>query len=120
MDINRFTEKAQEAVLAAQRFAGKFGNAQVDVEHLLLALLDQGQGLASAILNKADIAADAVKLRVQREIERLPKQSGGPEPGFSRRLVNLLTQQAEEEAKKFRDDYISVEHLLLAMMDDTG
>ncbi|HMC64523.1 MAG TPA: Clp protease N-terminal domain-containing protein, partial [Gemmataceae bacterium] len=120
MEINRFTEKAQEALFAAQRLAGKFGNPQVDVEHLLLALLDQEQGLASGILTKADIAADALKVLVQREIERLPKQSGGTEPGFARRLVNLLTQQAEEEAKKFRDEYISVEHLLLAMTDDSG
>ena len=127
MDINRFTEKAQEALFAAQRLAGKFGNQQVDVEHLLLALLDQEQGLASAILNKADIAADALKLRVQREIERLPKVSGGSEPGLTRRLMNLLTEQAEAEAKKFKDDFLSVEHLLLPnmrghfpTMDDDG
>jgi ATP-dependent Clp protease ATP-binding subunit ClpB len=122
MDINRFTEKAQEAIQGAHRLATRFGNPQVDVEHLLLALLDQERGLAAAILTKADVSVDALKLRVQRELERLPKVSGGgsDQVYFSGRLNRLLGQQAEDEAKRFKDEYISVEHLLLAMTDDTG
>ncbi|MCS6849924.1 MAG: ATP-dependent chaperone ClpB [Gemmataceae bacterium] len=124
MDIQRFTEKAQEALHAAQRLATRFGNPQLDIEHLLLALLDQDGGLAPAILQKADLPVEAIKLRVQREIERLPKVSGSA-PGadqiyVSGRLNRLLADQAEQEAKRFKDDYISVEHLLLAMTDDTG
>jgi ATP-dependent Clp protease ATP-binding subunit ClpB len=123
MDINRFTEKAQEALTGAQRLAARFGQQQVDVEHLLLAMLDQDQGLAPAVLSKADIPVEALKLRVQREVERLPRVSGASgstdQVHVSSRL-NRLLGQAEEEAQKLKDDYISVEHLLLAVSDDTG
>jgi len=124
MDINRFTEKAQEAIQGAQRLATRFSNQQVDIEHLLLAMLDQERGLAPAILEKAGVPVDAVKLRVQREIERLPRVSGtgaGPDQMYvTGRLNRLLSQQAEDEAKKFKDDYISVEHLLLPLTEDGG
>src|SRR5713101_2169724 len=123
MDINRFTEKAQEALAGAQRLATRLSQPQVDVEHLLLTLLDQEQGLAPAILSKSDISVDALKVRVHRELERQPRvsgSSGSPEqPHVSSRLNRLLSQ-AEDEAKQLKDDYISVEHLLLAMTDDTG
>jgi ATP-dependent Clp protease ATP-binding subunit ClpB len=124
MDINRFTEKAQEALQGAQRLATRFGNQQVDIEHVLLSLLDQERGLAPSILAKAGISVDALKLRVQRDVERLPKVSGpGNSPDqiyLTNRLNRLLSQQAEDEAKNFKDDYISVEHLLLAITDDSG
>jgi len=124
MDINRFTEKAQEALHAAQGLAARFGNQQVDIEHVLLALLDQEQGLAPAILSKASIPVDALKIRVQREVEKLPRvssASGGPDQILvTGRLNRLLSHQAEQEAKRFKDDFISIEHLLLAMTDDAG
>ena len=66
MDFNRFTEKMQEAVRTAQSLALQHGNQQIDVEHLLLALLEQECGLAPSILNKADIQVDALKARVQQ------------------------------------------------------
>jgi ATP-dependent Clp protease ATP-binding subunit ClpB len=123
MDINRFTEKAQEALAGSQRLASRLGHAQVDVEHVLLSLLDQEQGLAPAILQKAGVSVDALKLRVHRELERLPRVSveGGAndQVHVSSRLNRLLTQ-AEDEAKTLKDDYLSVEHLLLALTDDTG
>jgi ATP-dependent Clp protease ATP-binding subunit ClpB len=123
MDINRFTEKAQEALAEAQRLATRLGQTQVDVEHLLLALLDQEQGLAPAILRKADVSVDALKVRVHRELERLPRvtgPSGTPEQAYVSSRLNRLLTQAEDEAKQLKDEYISVEHLLLAMIDDTG
>ena len=123
MDINRFTEKAQQALGGAQSLASRMQHPQVDVEHLLLSLLDQEQGLAAAILQKADISTDALKLRVHRELERLPHVSGAAgapdQVHVSSRLHRVLTQ-AEDEAKKLKDDYVSVEHLLLALTDDTG
>jgi ATP-dependent Clp protease ATP-binding subunit ClpB len=123
MDINRFTEKAQEALAGAQRLATRLGQPQVDVEHVLLTLLDQEQGLAPAILSKSDISVDALKVRVHRELERQPRVSGATgdaeQPHVSSRL-NRLLGQAEGEAKQLKDDYISVEHLLLAMTEDTG
>ncbi len=123
MDINRFTEKAQEALAGAQRLATRLGQQQVDVGHLLLAMLDQEQGLASAILNKAEVAVDALKIRIHRELERLPRVSGvsgEPEQVHVSSRLNRLLNQAEDEAKQLKDDYTSIEHLLLAATDDTG
>jgi ATP-dependent Clp protease ATP-binding subunit ClpB len=123
MDFNRFTEKAQETLSGSQRLAERFGQQQVDVEHLLLSMLDQDQGLAPAILSKANVSVEALKVRVQREIERLPRVSGAggssDQLHLSSRLARLLTQ-AEQEARALKDDYISVEHLLLALTEDTG
>jgi ATP-dependent Clp protease ATP-binding subunit ClpB len=121
MDMNRFTEKVQESLQAAQRLAMRFGHQQLDTEHLLLALLDQADGLVPAILQKAGVPVDALKIKVQRDLEKLPKVSGG-DGGvhIGGRLNRLLSQQAEDEAKKFKDEYISAEHLLLGMTDDGG
>jgi ATP-dependent Clp protease ATP-binding subunit ClpB len=121
MDMNRFTEKSQEALQSAQRLAAKLNHQQIDVEHLLLALLDQERGLAPGLLAKAEVPVEALKLRLHRELEKLPRVTGstGDNIGITGRL-NRLLGQAEEEAKQLKDDYVSVEHLLLPMCDDTG
>src|SRR5437868_15458068 len=120
MDQNRFTEKSLEALSAAQRLASKLNHQQMDVEHLLLALLDQERGLATSVLNKADVPVDGLKLKVHRELEKLPRVTGGSgDVGMTGRL-NRLLGQAENEAKQLKDDYVSVEHFLLAMCDDDG
>ncbi len=119
MDSNRFTEKSQQALQEAQRLAARGGQQNVDVEHLLAALLNQEPGLASSLLRKADVNLDALKRRVQQELERLPRVSGGGGEAISSRL-NRLLMQAEDEAKRFKDEYVSVEHLLLALLGDTG
>src|SRR5579883_2455417 len=123
MDINRFTEKAQEALMAAQRRATRAGNPQVDVEHVLAVLLEEEQGLATAILRKANVNIDGLKRRVEQELDRLPKvsgPSGGSDGVHISGRLNRLLNQAEDEAKNFKDDYVSVEHILLAMTDDGG
>jgi ATP-dependent Clp protease ATP-binding subunit ClpB len=120
MDPNRFTEKSLEALQAANRLASKLNHQQMDVEHLLLALLDQERGLASSLLNKAEVAVDAVKLKVHRELEKLPRVSGGSGDVSITSRLNRVLGQAEDEAKKLKDEYISVEHLLLAILDDSG
>jgi ATP-dependent Clp protease ATP-binding subunit ClpB len=123
MDINRFTESAQQGLSAAQTKAARLGNQQVDVEHLLAALLEQERGLATSILNKTETNIDALKQRVEQELARLPKvsgPSGAPDQIYVTGRLNRLLAQAEDEAKKLKDDYISVEHLLLAMTDDGG
>src|SRR5882762_8229569 len=121
MDINRLTEKAQEARGAAQSEATRQGHQQIDVEHLLLALLDQDGGLAKSILEKTAVDADVVRQRVEAELARMPKVSSttgsGGEVYISGRLNRLLVQ-AEDEAKQLKDEYVSVEHILLAMIDD--
>src|SRR5712672_525321 len=121
MDLNRLTEKAQEAVRSAQSEATRQGHQQIDVEHLLLALLEQEGGLTKSILEKSNVDPDLVSQRVQAELARIPKVSsgtgGGGETYISGRLNRLLVQ-AEDEAKQLKDEYISVEHLLLAMVED--
>jgi ATP-dependent Clp protease ATP-binding subunit ClpB len=124
MDINRFTEKVQQALSAAQTKAVRYGHQQIDVEHLLAALLEQERGLATAIFTKADVDADSLKRRVEQELERLPKV-GGPSGAPADQIyvtgrLNRLLAQAEDEAQKLHDEFISVEHLLLVMTDDTG
>jgi ATP-dependent Clp protease ATP-binding subunit ClpB len=123
MDFNRFTEKMQDAVRAAQSLAVQHGNQQLDVEHLMLALLEQEGGLAPAILNKADIRVDALRSRIQQEIDRLPKVSGpamSPDQVYVTPRITKLITKAEEEAKRLKDEYTSVEHVLLAATDDSG
>ena len=120
MDQNRFTEKSLEALQAGNRLAAKMNHQQMDVEHLLLALLDQERGLAGSLLAKAEVSVDAVKIGVHRELEKLPRVSGASaDIGITSRL-NRLLGQAEDEAKKLKDEFISVEHLLLAVVEDSG
>src|SRR3954451_21065575 len=123
MDFNRFTEKLQEAVRAAQSKAVRNGNQQIDSEHLLAALLEQEGGLAPSILNKADLPVAGLTRRLEQEIDKLPKVSGpaaaADQVYITTRLQQLLTR-AEDEAKRLKDDYISVEHVLLAATEDAG
>jgi ATP-dependent Clp protease ATP-binding subunit ClpB len=123
MDINRFTEKVQEALASAQRRAARNGNPQIDVEHVLAALLEQDGGLASAILQKAGVNVGGLKQRLDQELDRLPKvsgPSGGPDGVSITGRLNRLLNQAETEAGRFKDEYVSVEHLLLALTEDGG
>jgi ATP-dependent Clp protease ATP-binding subunit ClpB len=119
MDFNRLTQKSQEAFSEAQNKAVAFGNTEVDGEHLLWALLDQADGLVPRLLARMDVRPEALKKQVESELERLPHVSGpGAEPGkiyVSQRLSRLLVA-AESEAKRLKDEYVSVEHLLMALV----
>jgi ATP-dependent Clp protease ATP-binding subunit ClpB len=120
VDINRLTEKAQEALRDAQSMATLLGNQQIDVEHLLAALLDQEGGLARSILEKSGVDVELVRRRLQTELDRLPKVSsptGGGDVYISGRLNRVLVQ-AEQQAKQLKDEYVSVEHLLLAILEE--
>ena len=123
MDINRFTEKLQEAIRSAQTKAARYGHQQIDVEHLLAALLEQEGGLAPSILAKAGIQAESLARRLETELDRLPKVSspgGGPDQIYVTPRLNKLLAAAEDEARALKDEYISVEHVLLAAMEDAG
>jgi len=123
MDFNRLTEKSQEAIRLAQSTALKYGNQQVDVEHLLLAMLEQESGLAPSILLRADVKLEPVHKRLVQEIEKFPKVSGGASRADQVYITNRLQQlftAAEEQAKRLKDEYVSIEHLLLATADDQG
>jgi ATP-dependent Clp protease ATP-binding subunit ClpB len=120
MNLNRFTEKAQEAIFSAQQLAARKGQQQFDAEHLLLALLEQEQGLAPAILGKAHVDVDALRRRAAQEVDRLPKVSGGNEQPAPGPRLNRVVRKAEDEARDFKDEYVSVEHLLLGLLDEPG
>jgi ATP-dependent Clp protease ATP-binding subunit ClpB len=121
MDLNNLTQKSQEAFQAAQTKALRYGNPEVDGEHVLLALLEQPDGLLPRLLTRLDVDPDMVRTEVERELDRRPRQSGpGVEPGkiyVSNRLVKLM-DRAEEERKRLKDEYISVEHIVLAMIEE--
>ncbi len=123
MDFNRLTEKSQEAIREAQSIAITYGNQQVDVEHLLLAMLEQEGGLAPSILLRAGVPVENLHRRLKSDVEKLPKVSGGgarqDQVYVTNRLSRLITV-AEEQAKRLKDEYVSVEHLLLATAEDSG
>jgi ATP-dependent Clp protease ATP-binding subunit ClpB len=123
MDLERFTEKARQALANSQKLAARLNHQQIDVEHVLLSLLDQEKGLAPAILQKAGVSTDALSIKLQRELEKLPRvtgPSGSPDQMYVTPRFNKFIGTAEDEAKKLKDEYVSVEHLLLAATDDTG
>jgi ATP-dependent Clp protease ATP-binding subunit ClpB len=123
MNLNRLTERSQEALREAQSLATRAGNQGVDVEHLVLGLLAAGEGITAPLLQGAGANVDALRARVQQEVERLPKVSGPaarPDQVYvTPRLSQLLTK-AEDEAAALKDEYVSVEHLILAALADTG
>jgi ATP-dependent Clp protease ATP-binding subunit ClpB len=122
MDMNRLTEKVQQALSASQTKALQDSHSQIDVEHLLGALLEQPRGLAVSIFNKAEISLEGIKEQIAKELAALPTLSGlsgETDQVYISGRLNLLLSKAQEEAKGLKDDFISVEHLLLAMTDDT-
>jgi ATP-dependent Clp protease ATP-binding subunit ClpB len=117
IDLNRTTQKVQEALQAAQALALRFGHAEIDGEHLLLALCEQEGGLTPRLLQKLAVPLEELSADLRKELQSRSRISGpGADAGklyASRRLSNLLLQ-ASEEAKLLKDEYVSVEHLLLA------
>ncbi|MEQ8850625.1 MAG: ATP-dependent chaperone ClpB [Phycisphaerales bacterium] len=121
MDLNRLTQKSQEAFNEAQSVATRFGHQQMDVEHLLLALCRQSEGLVPRLLQRMDIDPAAVARATEEALERRPSVSGpGAEPGkvFVTQRLNEALVRAESEAKRLKDAYVSVEHLVLAMLGE--
>ncbi|MEX0654543.1 MAG: ATP-dependent chaperone ClpB [Phycisphaeraceae bacterium] len=121
MDFNRLTQKTQEAVHAAQAEATRFGHQEIDVEHLLLALVQQDEGLIPSLLQRMDVQTSVLVSDLETELTNRPSVRGpGAEPGkvyVSQRLNTIFTQ-AEKEAKRLRDEYVSVEHIVLAMLGE--
>jgi ATP-dependent Clp protease ATP-binding subunit ClpB len=121
MDINRLTQKSQEALQNAQGLALRNGHQEVDSDHLLLALLEQPEGLVPRLLARMEVPVEALQEDLRRELARRPSVSGpGAEAGkiyLTQRLQQLFLR-AEDEAKRLRDEYVSVEHLLLALVEE--
>src|SRR5437867_3920041 len=120
MDLNRLTEKAQDVIRGAQALAQRRGHAQIDVEHLAVALLSQDGGVAPRIVEKAGGNPQSLVQRLQQALERLPRVSGPGAPAgevYVAPRVNEGLNGAETEAQRMKDEYVSVEHLLLALAD---
>ncbi|MEA2224890.1 MAG: ATP-dependent Clp protease ATP-binding subunit ClpB [Solirubrobacteraceae bacterium] len=119
MDPNRLTLKTQEALHDAQTKALRYGHTEVDADHLLLALLEQPDGLIPRLLTRADLDTGALRAEVERALESRPRVSG---PGAANGQVSVtrdlsqLLDDAEREAERLKDEYVSVEHVLLAML----
>jgi ATP-dependent Clp protease ATP-binding subunit ClpB len=121
MDLNRFTEKSREALAEAQNIGTRYQHQAIDVEHLMLALLEQEGGLVASLFERAKVAPDLLKNKVLEELNRIPRVSGDTVTGqglYVTQRLNKLLVNAEEQAKKLKDEYVSVEHLVLAMFDE--
>ncbi|MFB6977162.1 ATP-dependent chaperone ClpB [Streptomyces scopuliridis] len=121
MDMNRLTQKSQEALQDAQSAAVRLGHTEVDGEHLLLALLDQRDGLVPRLLDQTGVDPAALRTAVEGELSRRPRSTGpGAAPGqvFVTQRLSRLLETAEQEARRLKDEYVSVEHLMMALADE--
>ncbi len=122
MRLDKLTQKSQDALQEAQRIADKKGNQQMDVEHILYAMLDDGEGITSQILMRLNVNINNIKEEIDREIDKYPKVSGAVPMGqiyVSPRLKSVL-EKAYEEAVHLTDEYTSVEHVLLSIVNSYG
>jgi ATP-dependent Clp protease ATP-binding subunit ClpB len=115
MNLDKFTQKAQEAILAAQSLAGEYSHAQIEPEHLLVALLRQAEGVAPQVVQRAGVDPRALLAEAEQKLAARPRVYGAnTQPGLARAAAEALSA-AEREAAAMRDEYVSTEHLLLAL-----
>src|SRR3989449_1165080 len=119
MNINKYTEKAREAVAAAIALARQSNNPQLEPEHLLVALVEQREGIIPDLLRKMNAGPAQVARAARELLGKIPSAYGGAEPGLSPRL-NKVTTAAEAEASRMKDEYVSTEHLFIAIADESG
>jgi len=122
MRFEKLTYKTQEAIREAQKIASQYGNQQIDVEHLMLALIEDSEGLVTRILKECGADINAIKADLKKAIDRIPKVYGAQplEHIYITPRLNQLFEKAEVEAGHLKDEYISVEHLLIALFDVGG
>jgi len=123
MDLNRLTQKSQEAVQEAQSMGVRLGHQEIDVPHLLLALLQQSSGMVPRILERMDVSVDSLARAVEEVLSKRPRVSGsGLEVGkvYVTQSLQRVLVKAEDEAKRLKDDYVSVEHLALSLLSDAS
>jgi ATP-dependent Clp protease ATP-binding subunit ClpB len=115
MNFNKFTIKSQEAVQNAQEIATSYGNQSLEPEHLLAALVQDGQGIVTPLLQKLGANVNYIKIKINEVIEKLPKVSGAQQ--FASTALQKVFEQAQKETENLKDEYVSTEHLLLALLD---
>src|SRR6478672_4374885 len=119
MNINKYTEKAQEAILGAQQLADREGHPEILPEHLLLTLVEQREGIVPEIVRKLNADPAKVAAELRAELNKSPRAHGGTQVSLSPRL-RKVTDAAEQEAERLKDEYVSTEHLLLAIAAEGG
>src|SRR5476649_2073141 len=119
MNINKYTEKAREAVASAIELARGANNPQLEPEHLLVALVEQRDGIVPNLLRKMNADPTSFARAAHELLKKLPAAYGGAEPGLSPRL-KLVTDQAQAEADRLKDEFVSTEHLFIALADEGG
>src|SRR5499427_1330309 len=119
MNINKYTEKAREAVAAAVELAQQANNPQLEPEHLLVALVEQREGIVPELLRKMNGDPAAIARAGRDLLKKIPQAYGGAQPGLSPRS-KTVTDQAQAEADRLKDDYVSTEHLFIAIADESG
>ena len=118
MDLSKFTLKSQQALQAAQSIAAEYNHPEITPEHLLLALLQQEEGLTSPLLQKLSVNPAEVKKKIGEEIAKIPQVYGdGPQTAYLSGNLNRILTDAGKEAKSLKDEYLSVEHILLAISE---
>ncbi|MBQ6949856.1 MAG: type VI secretion system ATPase TssH, partial [Firmicutes bacterium] len=113
MNFEKWTERAQNAVMESQNIAISLGHQQMDAEHLHLALLQQEDGIIPKLLKNMNVDPEAVRIDVNGELSKLPKVQGS-DSLYSSRRMNQILMDAEKNAAQFKDEYVSVEHIYLA------
>ncbi len=116
MNIEKFTERAQEAILLAQKLGEQHNHTQLEPEHLLLALIQQDDGVVLQILNKLETDSAVLSAQLQTELDRQPRATEQVQLHLSPRL-NQVVSQAEMEAEQLKDEYVSTEHLLIGIIE---
>src|SRR5262245_29468292 len=119
MNINKYTEKAQEAIVSAQQLAEQSSHAQIEPEHLLVALIEQREGIIPELLRKIGADPAAIDREARALLTQVPQAYGGSTPGLSPRL-KLVTDLAQAEADRLKDEFVSTEHLFIAVASETG
>ena len=118
MNIDKYTTSVQSALMDCQNIAIEMGHQMVDVEHLHMALLSARDGLIPKILRNIGVDVDSLKRDLNEELDKLPKVSGGGDNIYSGRRITKVLMAAEKIAGSFKDEYVSVEHVYHAIIDE--
>ena len=120
MRLDKLTIKSQEALQQAHTLAEKRNHQAIDAEHLLFALMGQKEGVVISLLQKLGVPLGSVTERLQKALDRLPQVTGATAQAFITPRLKKIIEAAEEEAETLKDEYVSTEHLLLSMVQDSG
>src|SRR5688500_17247902 len=119
MNLNKYTEKAQEAVIGSQQLAEQFGHPLIEPEHLLVTLAEHHDGVVPGVLRKMTVDPGELARATRERLKKSPQAHGGAQPGVSHRFKSV-TDSAEAEAARLTDEYVSTEHLLIGIASEAG